>query len=220
MRIWGCLLIILSFSAIGCASNEYSRIPIAVDYERVVLRNNIPVETEGAVVLSEETRKRISVQLDRFPTSHDHIKKVVVTDRFTDTTLGMYSRKVIYLRHMEYAAMEQVLWHEIAHALSENLTDDQYDEWDELLQKRLRLSGLSDMQGEKWGEKSMYAGFPSSYSTKDIWEYIAEHVMYHTMNTSHHNHRWPEEADLIRRHSFAAISTSRTGVPAAAPTAP
>jgi len=203
MRNWGALLLILCISTVSCASVEYGRIPLEGQWDYVVVQNTIPIESEGDVVLSSNDKKQLAMQLDRFPNAWKHIDKLVISDRLKPGILGLYKSNVIYVLHMDMDGMKQVLWHEVAHANSENITSEQLYEWCEVISDRLDEAGLEDVQHDKWDEKAHYEGFPSAYSTRNVWEFMAEHVMFHTINPERHKTLWPQEAALIEKHGLA-----------------
>lgn len=94
--------------------------------------------------------------------------------------------------------MRSTLWHEIAHALQKtNLTEAQLKKWITLAVDDLDRIGLEDFTRTKWKHLKSADGFPTTYATKDVWEYMAEHFEAFMDHRQRHKDMYPEENALI-----------------------
>ena len=155
------------------------------------------------VEISKELLRRIILELDRFPQSHNMINRVVLYNGLDGDVTGYYryATKTIAIdaSRGEYEIIK-TLWHEIGHALTRDLDLEEWGEWYGIYKERLKQEGLNKPTRENWDNIGRPLYFPSAYSTYSIGEFIAEHIKYYMNSPKRHKIFYPKENKLILKH--------------------
>lgn len=197
-------LFITCFLLASCANPHLQEAP-DITLPAPTVSHNIRIEFKNCRYRSW-LKNRIAAELDRFPEIHDWLEKVIITNVSREGVLGYcdwYTHEIT-LDDRSWKAIKNTLWHEIGHALQKtSLTDKQLYEWCEIAAKRMDTAGLKDWTKKKWESRVLYHGFPTPYSTKNIWEYMSEHFEYFMKNRDGHKDMYPEEHALIIKCGWA-----------------
>ena len=180
-----------------CCGSHYNDIKLYdATLQHYIVNNNIEVVGN----ITDEARKAIGRELDRFPKSHKYVNLVVVTNDLKHQ--GLFKGSVIYIKPLPIDELIDVMRHEITHATTRTITESDLYEWVEAYAIRLDYIKLEDPPEDKWGSLPNYEGFPTKYSTRNIWEFICEHVMVYTKDPIAHRRDFPLETALIEKHGL------------------
>ncbi len=197
------LFVLCTALMVGCGSMDH--IPIADDsWKHTTVSHDIPVVGDE-FKLNEETSKKLAIEIDRFPSAHKNLIIVYVSNRLREEVVGLYKNHTIYVIRDTMSYMKKVLWHELSHAMVSSMADEHLYEWCEVLAKRLENIGLEYSAGSGWSQLRNYNGFPTRYSTKNVHEFIAEHVMEYTASPKRHASLFPWEHALIIKHKLNPV---------------
>lgn len=198
------LALVLSFALTqSCSSMDH--IPLADDsWKNLTVSHDIPVEGIGCK-LSEETAKKLAIEIDRFPSAHKNLIAVYISTQLRDGIVGLYKHSTIYVILSDLPYMKKVLWHELSHAMVAGMPNSYLYEWCEVFAVRLEHIGLETSARDKWSELKNYEGFPTPYSTRNVHEFIAEHVMEFVTNPERHAYLFPKEHALIKKHKLSPV---------------
>jgi len=184
---------------LGCANPHITRAPDITEPD-VRVSHGIPTLFED-VEYHRWTKNRVAELLDRFPQIHQWLRRVIITVNIKGGVSGWCdwgSREILIKHQMSWVSMRSVLYHEIAHALQRtSLTEEQLKKWVVLAAIDLDEIGLEDFTGKNWIRLKKAKSFPTTYATKDIWEYMAEHFEEFMNNRGRHQLMYPEENALI-----------------------